>query len=207
MVRIMKFVRRIAALVLSVVPMCRANTLTPASLVLVPDEQLDSLKDKLDPRALPAGTEVDGYGAQDFMLVYPDAPTITVVPVSVLVSTGTDTQENQCGVYFLGPNKTSSFVPLWTKENVSAQNCFGIRAVGKMPDPGPRPRLLFLFENWNSAHEYKQPYLLFWDDASGHYKLDRTTSHWLLEQTDSETIAGLKRLLSKPGPKIPQGKY
>jgi hypothetical protein len=190
-------------------PMSLAIAQESARFSHVPEERAKVLGKSFDHKKLPAGAQIHVDSTQVFSLVASNAPELTILPVDFSVKRQKDEPQYQCGVLFLSPNGTSNFVLTSEQEDIQdSQICENISAIGKMPDPGARPRLLLLFNfSAMNGNPYKKPYLLVWDETSNNYKVDRTTSHWLVEQTDSETIAGLKRLLAKPGPKIPQGKY
>jgi hypothetical protein len=176
-----------------------------AHLSPVSEEQMKALDGSIDRKLLPSGTKIEVETKQVFSLVAPDAPALTIAPAIVIVPESKMAYVSQCGVFLLPENGTQKFVLTFdTVSPEGSENCTGVSAVSKMPDPGPRPRLLFLVDIITHGGEsFKFPFVLIWDSASSSYKLDRTTSYWLEEQPGNQTMAGVRRLLARPGPKIP----
>ena len=142
-----------ASLLLFSPPSFQAQTailqhLTPA--------QTKEVSRKLDHMPLPARVEIEDYRErQMFSMHAPGEEALTIVPVLINNDSNLTTPDfgpdRQCGVYFFKPNGQSRYVRMeWPTisvgENmVRAQLCDGVLGVGATHDPGPRPRLIFLF--------------------------------------------------------------
>jgi hypothetical protein len=154
---------------------------------------------KLDRKQLPVGAKIQINPNQQFLLHSPDAENLAVLPIYFHYEppSGQLVLSSQCGVFFVRPNGESHYVSVKGPDPHISNLCGGVLAIGSMPDPGSRPRLIFIMAAIApDGNQYAEPYVLTWEAGVAEYKVDRKTSDWLVSQSKSDTVAEVRRLLA-----------
>ncbi len=189
------WVSRIALLflgLLSTAQVCPA--IAAARLERIPDRIVDVKQ--LNKHLLPIPITPETNPKQLFVLRSPGSPDLTVIPVyfgDARLLRPTD----QCGVYLLAKDGTQTFVATVGPGYPSL--CEDTQAVGIMPDAGPRPRLIFIYETL-SGHSDKavEPFILSWDAEKNRYVLNQAQTDWLSNRNIWDyTIEKVRKTLAR----------
>ena len=203
------FASRLAAFLAISIPL----TAQTASLQRLTPAQSKEVSQILD--QLPSGVEMGNYPHQEtqrFMLRASDQEDLMIAPV--LLNNASNPNTNlvgpglQCGAYLIKQDGKSHYIGMeWSTATVgdaSVYNasCFGVVGVGAARDPGPRPRLIFLFSEESGAGptgsiRFRVPYILSWNAKTREYELDAKTTIWVQHQKGGDTVADTRRLLAQ----------
>ena len=167
----------------------RAAAAQDATLTLVAGEQEVSMKHNMDRTMLPP--DATGSAAylkgEMYLLRSGDKDPLIIAPIGFMTLTNVmgphANVRTDCGAYFLTslPTLKQTFVRITAAD--STAECTTVDGVAAVPQEGPRPRLVFLFE----THSRKVPDgmevdVLRWDGAAGAYVADRALSIRLTQQ-------------------------
>ncbi len=133
---------------------------------------------------------------QFFVLKSPDQPDLFVVPMAfVHVPLG---MQGQCGVYFVPDTTTHYFVSAFDPDD-AGEKCYSVKAAGLMSDPGPRPRIIVIFDSAAADGNDSWVSCLFtWEDTKNQYVLDTHYDDWLNKQNPiPSTIAGIRAAIAR----------
>jgi hypothetical protein len=154
----------------------------------------------IDQHQLPAGAQVTPFPSQTFVLTAPGTQTLGLVPVYFRFQpTGPELSE-QCGIFFVQPDKTSSYLPVVGPDpKVFSSSCVRVEAIGEVShSSSPRPSLILLCQvEAPDGRNYTADFLLVWDPKQQRYTVDRPTSEWIASRLHQITIAGVRKVLAE----------
>ncbi len=195
--------RGIFALTLTLFANAIAKPVPSVNLAPLSPLQGNEIYSKLDLSLLPKGVSIDQPPSkQVFTLKAQGSPDLLVVPV-LFWSEHID-PVTQCGVYFMQDKAASYYIQtIGLVELVGYVDCEKIKAVGVMTDPGPRPRLLFIFQGRAMAgNRDDYPFVLSWDENTMRYGLDKAVTNAIQENEPfPSTIAATRAVLARKYPK------
>lgn len=178
------------------IPEHARTTLTPLR-----GKSAEALLKKIDRTKLPQGSVTDSVFQRGFLLKAMGAEDLGIVAIYFHYKPSEDKSAppEQCGVFLVPQNGESSYIPVIGPDTqLGSPLCGGVRAVGASKDPGPRPRLIFIFDATNMhGKEYSSPWILSWNQASGTYHLDMPTTTWLWNQKTADTVPAIRQLLKQ----------
>ncbi len=170
-----------------------------ALLLQLHGTQAASLLAKVDRKQLPADARMEPEFQQAFLLRAPGSESLGVVAsyFNHEENVSAKNPPEQCGMFFIKPNGENLYIStIGPNFEYGSNLCGAVRAVGTVADPGPRPRIIGIFNGTNMhGDEYPVPFLFTWNVRSNSYQLDTATSEWLRRQERSNTIAQVRRLL------------
>ena len=176
------------------------------SLSVIAGRAEEDLRSRFDRNALPPGSSDAGFqNGQMFQLSGGDMPPLVIAPIefdTTIQAPGKNTRFD-CGAFFLEADGSRSFSRTTAAD--SAVDCMGLAALGAMPNEGPRPRLIFLYDmeipRDMSVRNRSEIDVLVWSGTEHKYGVDRSLSRWLTARIPHPTIANVSHLLvarSKP---------
>ena len=178
-----------------------AQTSERATLVPVRGKQAEALLNRIDRKKLPEGAVTDSVFQREFMLRAPGSPDLGIVAVYFHYepSGPKAAPPEQCGVFLIPQQGSSTYVPVVGPDTkLGSPLCGGVRAVGLSNDSGPRPRLICIFNATNMhGKEHPSPWILAWDQPSGTYHLDMTTTTWLWNEKTAVTVSIIRQSLKQ----------
>lgn len=141
---------------------------------------------------------------QAFVLNSETMVSLSIVPVDFVAPDGA-TPRFQCGFYLVPSQGSQHYVSAIGGNEVD--DCEQLQAIGRAADPGPRPRLIFIYEVL-SPHDDRgtYPYIFKWDTERETYLLNEEQSEWVARQKPYlYTIGRLRQLLEQHFPAQPLG--
>jgi hypothetical protein len=159
------------------------------------------LRSQFDRNALPVGSSDASFqNGQMFQLSGGDMPPLIIAPIGFDTTIHADGKNLRvdCGAFFLEAEGRRSF--LRTTAAGSSVDCMGLMALGAMPNEGPRPRLLRLYDmevpHDLSVRSRSEIDVLVWNETENKYDVDRPLSRWLTAKISHPTIANVRQLLA-----------
>lgn len=184
---------------LMAVPLLYGQSNARATLQVQKESARASFLKSIDHRALPPHVIIDPSFQKVYVLKARGKKDIGLIAVDLAFESSVTYQPppEQCGVLFIQANGANVFTPtLKAGLHQGFLNCGGVRAIGLSSDPGPRPRIIFIFNNTLlHGEESPIPFVFSWNLVAGIYNLDQRTTDWLLEQPRANTISQVRRLL------------
>jgi hypothetical protein len=153
----------------------------------------------IDRHQLPPDSDVTPFPSQTFELKGLNTQTLGLVPVYFYFDPTGPVLSEQCGIFFVQPNGTSSYVPVVGPDPlVFSSTCSRVVAVGDVPHDGPHPRLIVICRvEAPNRRDYTTDFLLVWDAKQQRYSVDNAMSDWIASQLRVITIAGVRNVLAK----------
>lgn len=154
---------------------------------------------KLDLKQLPPRAKVTIKPTQEFALDASGTKELIVVPTYFEFDppVGSSDRRDQCGVFFLEPSGKSQYVSVMGRDDDYVSVCEGALATGTMTDPGPRPRLILIFNgSLPNGNDYPNPFVMYWSPATESYQVDVGISKWLIDQNNAGTVSQIRHLLA-----------
>ena len=153
---------------------------------------------RIDRRQLPPGAKIDESQAQTLLLSRTGSTPLGIAAISYHWDPASADQggPEQCGVFFVQAKGPSHYVPVMggpqTQDN---QLCENPVAVGLAGDPGPHPRLIFIFMQMLTV-DRPASFVFTWNQKTDTYDRDDATCKWLWHQPKpSDTVVQVRQLL------------
>ena len=164
-------------------------------------EQRQALLRKVDPHQLPPSANIHTFSQQIFLLGTLGNEDLGLVPIYFDYTPTTVALSSQCGVFVVQSNGASSYLPIVGPDPaVFSSECEQIVALGSMPDPISRPRLVLLFRvEAPDRRRHIAPFILAWNSKRQTYEVDRSTSEWIAHQLNKVTVPAVRAALLQRG--------
>ena len=104
---------------------------------------------------------------------------------------------DKCGVLFKD-QKSFYLVPtvgiLSAAGKQRGDECSSVLSFARMPDPGPRPRLIAMFvATAPHGENFALPIILAWNASTGRYELDEKATDWIEKQPYTESVEKVRK--------------
>ncbi len=164
-----------------------------AVLAHLPSSESARLRSSVDRKQLPKGAEVKFLSDQEFVLKARGQENLAVISVAFRYSPVV-TDLTQCGLYFIGADKITHYVAVSLG---APEGCTAITGVGLASEPGPRPRLIVVYEAPASRNGiFIEPVVLTWDRSKNLYAVDDPATVWISLQEGADTVPQIRHLLA-----------